>query len=370
MSSVTDRNPVATEGSSATRWGRVLEMSGDDVGVSMGSRSGTGAGNSVQSKFAKLAERAKMGLFDPNLVEGEKFVQGAERALRQSTIFATFPKIEDSMYYYSKAAECFRRSKLWEEAGDCYHRVADNQKNSGNKHAAAMAFVDCALMYERMHEMEAVNYYTSAVSVFAEIGRFTQAAKYQERIAGIFVAHDEELRGITAFQQAADYYIADGEHTLADRCLERVAELSGKHERYDRAAETFEALGMRALQFNLRRFNAKTFFLRAQLCLFAKKDHKQAQRVRRRMKDLDYMFGSMAECMFCEHIGANMRDCKFHEFMDHVYNFNNVCPLTVWELEMLERIKDIIMAKEFQRLAKERAEKEAWIEANKKKKKR
>ena len=242
-----------------------------EIPVSTGSRAGAGKNNSVQSKFSKLAERAKMGLFDPNLVDGEKYVQRAEKSLRQSTIFSTFPKIEDAIYYYIKAAECFRRSKLWEEAGDCYHRVADNQKNSGNKQAAALAFVDCAVMYERVHEMEAVNYYTSAVAVFAEIGRFTQAAKYQERISNILVNHDEELRGVTSFQQAADYYIANGEHTLADRCLERVAELSAKHKRYDRAAETFEALGMRAMQFNLRRFNAKTFFFRAQLCLFARR---------------------------------------------------------------------------------------------------
>ena len=47
-----------------------------------------------------------------------------------------------------------------------------------------------------------------------------------------------------------------------------------------------------------------------------------------------------------------------------------MCPLTVWELEILERIKDIIMAMQYQRLAKEKAEKEAWIEAHKKKKKR
>ena len=71
--------------------------------------------------------------------------------------------------------------------------------------------------------MEAVNYYTSRGCVCRN--RFTQAAKYQERISNILLI-DEELRGVTSFQQAADYYIANGEHTLADRCLERVAELS------------------------------------------------------------------------------------------------------------------------------------------------
>ena len=63
-------------------------------------------------------------------------------------------------------------------------------------------------------------------------------------------------------------------------------------------------------------------------------------------------------------------DGNFDSFMDHTYNFNNVNPLNVWELEMLQRIKKIISNKQFARITKEREAKEAWIEANKKKKKK
>jgi alpha-soluble NSF attachment protein len=340
----------------------------DKVGVSIGQRSND-EGGSVMNKFATLADRAKMGLFDPNLVQGEQFVQRAEKALRQSTLFSSFPKLEDCMYYYAKAAECFRRSKLWEEAGDCYHRVAENQKNSGNKHACAMAYVDCAEMYVRLHPKECLVHYHAAISMFAEIGRFLQAAKYQEVVAHIEEEDNEELKAVTSYQQAADYYIADGEHTLADRCLEKVATICAYHEQYDRASETMEALGMRCLQFNLRRFNAKTFFFWSGLMQYCKKDYKAAQRIRRRHKGLDYTYANMAECRFLEDIGQNMRDGDFDAFMDHCYNFNNVNPLNVWELTMLERCKKIISHKQFERIAKEKKAKQDWIEANKKKKK-
>ena len=46
--------------------------------------------------------------------------------------------------------------------------------------------------------------------------------------------------------------------------------------------------------------------------------------------------------------------------MDHTYNFNNVNPLNVWELEMLQRIKKIISNKQFARITKEREAKEAF----------
>ena len=212
------------------------------IPISRGKRSNDADGGSVMNKFATLADRAKMGLFDPNLVEGEKFVQRAEAALRQSTLFSAFPKLEDCMYFYAKAAECFRRSKLWEEAGDCYHRVAENQKNNGNKHASAMAYIDCAEMYLRLHPLEALVHYHSAISVFAEIGRFMQAAKYQEVVAQLEEDEKEPLKAVTSYQQAADYYIADGEHTIADRCLEKGEKRTRKEEKKDTKENIFNCL--------------------------------------------------------------------------------------------------------------------------------
>lgn len=79
------------------------------------------------------------------------------------------------------------------------------------------------------------------------------------------------------------------------------------HEQYDRASETFEALGMRCLQFNMRKFNGRTFFFRAGLCMYCKKDFKAAQRIRRRHKDLDYTFASTPDCRFLEDVGQSMR---------------------------------------------------------------
>tara|TARA_B100000780_G_scaffold277016_1_gene246800 strand:+ start:954 stop:1358 length:405 start_codon:yes stop_codon:yes gene_type:complete len=86
-----------------------------------------------------------------------------------------------------------------------------------------------------------------------------------------------------------------------------VGNICAYHEQYDRASETFEALGMRCLQFNMRKFNGRTFFFRAGLCMYCKKDFKAAQRIRRRHKDLDYTFASTPDCRFLEDVGQSMR---------------------------------------------------------------
>ena len=106
-----------------------------------------------------MAEEAKAGIYDPNLLNGEKYTKLGEKALGQNTLFAAFPKVEDSIMWYTRAAETFRKSLLWEEAGDCYRRIAENEKLIGNTEEAGTSYVDCAHMYERVNWKTATVHY-------------------------------------------------------------------------------------------------------------------------------------------------------------------------------------------------------------------
>ena len=310
-----------------------------------------------QSKAALMSAVVKAGLYDPHLIEGEHLVQVAEKALLQSTLFSAAVKVEDAMESYRRAAEEFRLSSLWEEAGDCYRRIAELEKTINNAHGAAIAYLQGGEMYERMNKEEAISFFENAVACFAQLGHFGQAAKYQEHIGKVQEEMREFSAAIKSFQLAADYNIAAGEHILADRCLEYVAENCAILDRYVRAAETFEALGLRALQWNMRRFNAKTYFLHAGLCALAHRDALHSKKIRRRHKRVDFMFASTAECKFLEDITKNYIDKDLNAFMDHVYNFNNVFQCTVWELTILERIKNQISAEYWEQRRREEAEK-------------
>ena len=315
----------------------------------------------TMTKASRLAEEAKAGIFDPNLLAGEKFTALGEKALGQDTLFAAFPKVEDSIMWYTRAADAFRNSMLWEEAGDCYRRIAENEKLIGNIEEAGTSYVDAAQMYERVNWRGAIEHYNSAISMYSQVGRFYQAGRYQRQIANIQINElDDVPAGIRSFQQAADYYIADGEHILADACLEEVANRCALTTRYERAAETFEALALRSLQFNLRRFNAKTFFLRAGLVLLAAGDPEHTRRVRRRHKKQDFMYASMAECQFLEDLTHAYENDDIHAWMDHIYNFNNFIQLNTFELTLLKRGFDAIavVVAEKKLLADEKKKKE------------
>ena len=125
------------------------------------------------SKAARLAEEAKAGIYDPNLLN-EKIHKAGEKALSQNTLFAAFPKVEDSIMWYTRAAETFRKSLLWEEAGDCYRRIAENEKLIGNIEEAGTSYVDCAHMYERVNWKTATVHYKTAISMFSSVGHFSK----------------------------------------------------------------------------------------------------------------------------------------------------------------------------------------------------
>lgn len=325
------------------------------------------------SKAARLAEEAKAGIYDPNLLNGEKYTKLGEKALGQNTLFAAFPKVEDSIMWYTRAAETFRKSLLWEEAGDCYRRIAENEKLIGNIEEAGTSYVDCAHMYERVSWKAATVHYKTAISMFSSVGRFFQAGKYQRRVADIEVKHIKDVpSAIRSYQQAADYYIADGEHTLADVCLEEVATHCALTARYERAAETFEALALRNLQFNMKRFRAKTFYLRAGIVTLAAGDAEHCRRIRRRHKKQDFMFGGMAECQFLEDITHCVEDDDLDGFMDHVYNFNNFIPFNTFELKLLKRVFDaiaVVVAEQKMREEEKRKKEEEELRIKKQKEK-
>ena len=159
---------------------------------------------------------------------------------------------------------------------------------------------------------------------------------------------------------------------MADVCLEEVATHCALTARYERAAETFEALALRSLQFNLKRFRAKTFYLRAGIVTLAAGDPEHCRRIRRRHKKQDFMFGGMAECQFLEDINHCVEDDDLDGFMDHVYNFNNFIPLNTFELKLLKRVFDaiaVVVAEQKMREEEKRKKEEEELRIKKQKEK-
>ena len=185
----------------------------------------------------------------------------------------------------------------------------------------------------------------------------------------------------------------------SDLCFAKAAECLVRLKDYEEARYLFESLATSAVKSNLRRFNAKNYLLKAFLCVLAenidisveeykvKTEQQQQQKMTNSKKvlkpvneeeeeeedvkeevekvedyrtnsqrkydflfdlcDIDYvkidfMWKASIERKFIQNILIAREKCDKHEYIDHVYHFNNIRPIEHIFLMMLKVAMDEI----------------------------
>ncbi len=94
-----------------------------------------------------------------------------------------------------------------------------------------------------------------------------QLQLYQE-IAEMYEEDTELDKAVEYYRKAADLFEGESSKSAADKCLTKIAMLSGSEGRYDDAIEAFETVAQHCLENNLLKFNAKGHLLNAsELCV-------------------------------------------------------------------------------------------------------
>ena len=124
----------------------------------------------------------------------------------------------------------------------------------------------------------------------------------------------------------------------------KCAYYQGLLEEFDESAELYAAVGLRCLDNNLLKFNARDYFLRAGLLYLAagEEHHSKLKTKLMDFKTGDASFAFSRECLFLENMLAMFGGSDIHSFADHVYNFDNVAHLDSWCLEMLYELRSQI----------------------------
>jgi alpha-soluble NSF attachment protein len=96
------------------------------------------------------------------------------------------------------------------------------------------------------------------------------------------------------------------------------------------AASIFESIGSECLSNNLLKFQSKSHFFDAILCILAKGDVVAADISLNKYKDMDYTFPGCRECKLCEDIVQAYKDMNVDAFTDAVYNYDQISKLDPW----------------------------------------
>jgi len=292
----------------------------------------------------KLSTKERKALVEIELAEKDK---------NRWSFFSSNSKYEDAAEHYVKAGNLFRVSRNWIEAGRAFMQAAEMCIKTNSNHQAANWYVKAANAFRKNGPKETIMCLDAAINMYTDAGRFHLAAKYQQEVAELFEEQLQLEEAINAYEVAAEYFDGDNSKSQATKCLLKVAEFSAQLEKYARAIEIYEQVGINSLGNNLLKWGARTHFLRAGLCRLAQEDSVGAQRAIERYQDLDCSFSSQRECKLLVTLTKAVVDFDVETFTNTVIEYDSLTKLDSWTTTILLRIKNTISDEDAPPSAKE-----------------
>lgn len=155
------------------------------------------------------------------------------------------------------------------DAGAAFERAAEAHVKLGAAHEAAASCVEAAKCYQKTDKGDALRAMHAAVAHYTELGRLGMAARQLRDVADTLEKGGDAAAACEFYEQAADLFAGEEQHSEATRCRLKVAALSAEAGRYNVAATLFEDAARAAVDSPLLKFGAKGHLLNAGVCLLA-----------------------------------------------------------------------------------------------------
>jgi hypothetical protein len=305
--------------------------------------------------------------------------------IKNKTKLTHFLRYDDAANYFFKSGYCYRACGKWREAADSLTRCAQMYVQLKLSLEAAAVFVQASEVYMMLDKTEGYRSYMKAITLYCNIGRFDIAGRLEIKLAQQDFAfrHFEDALG--HYRRASNFLAGESCLDQSDFCLERCAECYLEMQQWSHARKEFELVAEGCVNSNLRRFSAKEALKMASLCILAetleivlpvdekkKKDKKNQppspqskpsdQEVPEKAmtleemvilqsnekkyikglemienyKTIDYTWSTTKELQFIRNIVKYRMAMDLDNFVDHLYYYNNVCPLSRYQLMMLQ----------------------------------
>lgn len=248
-------------------------------------------------------------------------------------------KTEEALEMLGKAANMFKMSKKWGQAGNTFTKIANHHAKEGAKHDAATNYVEAANCYKKTDPKEASTSLQKAIDIYTDMGRFTIAAKHHQTVAELFETEAADLdKAIQHYETAADYFKGEESNSSATKCLVKVAQYAAQLENYEKAIQIYEQVAATALQSNLLKYSAKDHFFRASLCHLCV-DSMNAQHALNKYEDMHPAFADSREAKLIKTLCTEIENQDIEAFTEAVKQFDSISTLDAWYTTLLLRVK-------------------------------
>nr|WJV41845.1 alpha-soluble NSF attachment protein [Phlomoides rotata] len=279
-----------------------------------------------------------------HLARAEEFEKKAEKKLSGWGLFGS--KYEDAADLFDKAANAFKLSKSWDQAGAVYVKLASCHLKLDSKHEAANAYADAAHCYKKSNIKESISCLEQSVNLFLEIGRLNMSARYYKEIAELHEQEQNLEQAIVYYERAADLFQSEEVTTSANQCKQKIAQFAAQLEQYQKAVEIYEEIARHSLNNNLLKYGVKGHLLNAGICQLCKGDIVAINNALERYQDLDPTFSGTREYKLLADLAAAVDEEDVAKFTDAVKEFDSMTQLDAWKTTLLLRVKEALKAKE------------------------
>ncbi|CAG9567804.1 unnamed protein product [Danaus chrysippus] len=271
------------------------------------------------------------------IAEAEKKLSSSKTFL--GSLFGGSSKVEEAVDCYLRAANLFKMSKKWPQAGQAFCSAAQLHLKAGVRHDAATNFIDASNCYKKSDPNEAVSCLLKAIEIYTDMGRFTVAAKQHQNIAELYETECVDLaRAMQHYEQAADYFRGEESTSSANKCMLKLAQYAAQLEHYDKAIQIYEQIAKSSLDNSLLKYSAKEYMFRAALCHLCV-DLLNAQHALDKYSALYPAFADTRECKLVKELIEHLEEQNIDAFTETVKTYDSISRLDQWYTTMLVRIK-------------------------------
>lgn len=280
--------------------------------------------------------------------KADKFMQDADKKATKFDWFgvAKQQNQEDAAELYAKAAAQYKIIKEYGKAGLCYSKSAECNMAAQNDIEAKQCWREAGKCWRHCDFTKAIEAYKNAIQLNLDADRFGQAARLQEEIGDMLAEDDHLDEAIEAYEQSADYYDAENDQGNKNKRLLKVAHMSGKAKKWQKAIKIFESTAKASADNNLLRWKVKEYIFKAMLlniCMLAEDDIVKKKNIKwptagstvnERYCDISDIYASSRECKLIGQILESL-PTEIQAFKDAVASYDKICKLEAWNFELI-----------------------------------
>ena len=280
-----------------------------------------------------------------NRRDGNSFRIKAGNVLNRKHRPTSFLRNDEAILFYYRSSLCFQQIGHWQDAAESLVSCAMLLKRLALHEEAGATYSEAAGFYQRCDLEEASRVYQLSVASFCDSGRYDIAGKIQYIIGGIQYRNRHWEDAIVHYQKAYTYLKAEQFLDLSAVCQEKISHCHLELGNHAAAFDAYLECARSCAGSNLKRFNAKDYFLKCIFCDFATplkasngSELKYLKILKRNseFESYDCSWRTSKESLFVKNVVEACIALDMDTFADQLYYWNNVKPLDRYSLQMLE----------------------------------